>query len=129
MQTVQKGEKRIPRICAAGHPDLPAGIRQADCDGPPHGLADADGDDLWNACDANEQEAMSGRFVHINCERLRDAILDAQDSAAPGMTATGTGKSNQAAAGSLGCAVWPMWINYRDRTLREMARRGELPGF
>jgi hypothetical protein len=49
---------------------------------------------------------------------VRDALLDVQDSPNPS-------PSPKLRLGSL---LWPMWICFRDRNLREMLQRGELPG-
>jgi hypothetical protein len=112
---------RFPQLCVAWQPDLPAGIRQADCDGPENELADSDGNRLWTACDACRQESMSVRFVQLNLEQLRDALLDTQDA-----FALAAASSNGTPGASLGRWVWTMWISYRDRVLREMVRRGDL---
>ncbi len=112
--------RRAPLSVAWQH-NLPAGIRQADCDGRPNDLAEADGNSLWLACDERQQEALSARFLQFNSERLRDALLDVQDEfgflEAP---------RNDESGVSIGRALWTLWIKYRDRMLREMVRRGEL---
>lgn len=112
---------RFPRLSVAWQPGLPAGVRQADCDGPADELDDADGNRLWNACDVTRQESISVRFVDLHADRLRDALLDAQDAA--GLS---NASADQAPRELLGRLLWRMWISYRDRALREMHGRGEL---
>ena len=121
MRNIQIDQSPAPRLSVAWQPGLPAGIRQSDCDGRPDDLGDADGKHLWNACDEHQQEAVSARFVKVNAERLRDALLDTQD----GFVSVAASPENAPAA-LLGRLFWTMWINYRDRALREMARRGDL---
>jgi|SRR5450432_1914746 hypothetical protein len=121
MSRVQSHHLQFPRLSTAWQPGLPAGIRQADCDGGADALAEADGDLLWNACDAHQQESLSGRFIGVNLERLRDALLDTQDAFGPA-----TLSPQAAPLASFGRAIWTMWTAYRDRTLQEMARRGDL---
>jgi hypothetical protein len=121
MSKVQSGHSRLPRLSVAWQPGLPAAVRQADCDGRPDDLADADGNRLWNACDASRQETLSARFVHVHAEQLRDAFLETQD--AFGLTKASPADAPRAFLGRL---LWTMWISYRDRTLQEMDRRGDL---
>jgi hypothetical protein len=121
MGKVQTDHFRIRLLSVAWQPGLPAGIRQADCDGRTGDLDDADGNRLWNACDAIQQESVSARFVHVHAERLRDALLDTQDA-----LGLATAWPNGAPGALLGCLLWTMWISYRDRALREMVRRGDL---
>jgi hypothetical protein len=120
MRAIQVNYLQAPRLSVAWQPDLPAGIRQSDCDGPANELAEADSDFLWNACNERLQEMVSARFLEVNSERLRDALLDTQDGFA--VVASPDGEP----AASLGRMLWTLWISYRDRVLREMARRGDL---
>ena len=99
-------------------PGLPPGVRQRDCEGPPDPLADASGNQLWNACNLDQQESLSSRFVARHGDLVRDVLLDVQDSSNP----------SPRAKLRLGRLLWPMWICFRDRNLREMLGRGELPG-
>jgi hypothetical protein len=121
MGGVQSDHLQSPRLSVAWQPGLPAGIRQADCDGGADEFADADGDRLWNACDAHQQESLSGRFIQVNLKRLRDALLDTQDALGPAKPSP-----DAASIASFGRAIWTMWTAYRDRSLQEMARRGDL---
>jgi hypothetical protein len=121
MRTIPANYLQALRLSVAWQPDLPAGIRQSDCDGPANDLAEADGDFLWNACDERQQELVSARFLQVNLERLRDALLDSQD----GFVSLVVSPDGESAA-SLGRIFWTLWISYRDRVLREMARRGDL---
>jgi hypothetical protein len=98
-------------------PGLPPGVRQADCDGRHDPFADASGNQLWNACNLVQQESLSSRFVARNGDLVRDALLDVQDS-----------PNSQGPKLRLGSLLWPTWICFRDRNLREMLQRGELPG-
>ncbi|MGD0770861.1 MAG: hypothetical protein ABSB42_21980 [Tepidisphaeraceae bacterium] len=99
-------------------PGLPPGVRQADCDGLHDPFADASGNQLWNACNLVQQESLSSRFVARHGDLVRDALLDVQDSPNPS-------PSPKLRLGSL---LWPTWICFRDRNLREMLQRGELRG-
>jgi hypothetical protein len=101
----------------SSQPGLPPGVRQADCDGRHDPFADASGNQLWNACNILQQESLSSRFVARHGDLVRDALLDVQDSA-----------KSQSPKLKLGSLLWPMWICFRDRNLREMVQRGELPG-
>jgi hypothetical protein len=121
MSRVQSHHLQFPRLSTAWQPGLPAGIRQADCEGGADELAEADGDRLWNACDAYQQESLSNRFIHFNSEQLRDALLDTQDALGPA-----TPSPEAAPLASFGRAIRTMWTTYRDRSLQEMARRGDL---
>lgn len=117
---------QIERLCTrrlsfAGDPGLPPGVRQADCDGRMSEGAEADGDFLWHSCDERQQERLSERFLQVNAERLRDALLDAQDGAG-----LGAAPAHQESGASMGRLLWILWISYRDRMLREMVRRGEI---
>ncbi len=124
MGKVRTDHFRLRPLSVAWQPGLPAGIRQADCDGRPDDLDDlddADGNRLWNACDAIQQESVSARFVHVHAERLRDALLDTQDA-----LGLATASPNGAPGALFGRLLWTLWISYRDRALREMVRRGDL---
>ncbi|MGD0461982.1 MAG: hypothetical protein ABSB74_05805 [Tepidisphaeraceae bacterium] len=121
MGKVRTDRFRLPPLSVAWQPGLPAGIRQADCDGRADDLADADGNRLWIACDPRQQESVSARFVHDYAERLRDALLDTQDA-----FGLATASPDDAPGALLGRLLWTMWISYRDRALREMVRRGDL---
>jgi len=111
-------------------PGLPPGVRQADCDGPHDPLADAGGNQLWKACNSLQQESLSSRFVAQHGDLLRDALLDVQDSPQPrpeeAFSATAT--SDAGPKLRLGSLLRPMWVCFRDRNLRQMLQRGELPG-
>jgi hypothetical protein len=119
MNKSQVEPPRFEHVSVAGQPGLPAGVRQADCDGVTGDLDDASGNGLWSACDAAQQESISGRFVALHADRLRDTLLDVED---------GVGHSRDLAAvgALLGQLLWPVWIGYRDRALRELHGRGEL---
>jgi len=104
--------------CPNSLPGLPPGVRQADCDGWLDVFADASGDQLWNACNLVQQESLTSRFVARHGDLVRDALLDVEDSSNP----------NAGPKLRLGSLLWPMWICFRDRNLREMLQRGELPG-
>lgn len=112
---------RYPRLSVAWQSGLPAETRQADCDGPADDLDDASGNRLWNACDANQQESVSARFVDLHADRLRDTLLEVQDAAG-----SSSASADPASRELLGRLLWKMWISYRDRALREMLGRGEL---
>lgn len=112
---------RFPRLSVAWQPSLPAGVRQADCDGLADELDDAGANRLWNACDATQQKFVSARFVDLHADQLRDTLLDAQDVAC-----LSGPSADQASREMLGRLLWRMWIGYRDRALREMHGRGEL---
>jgi hypothetical protein len=100
------------------NPGLPVGVTQADCDGPPDPLADADDQRLWHACDPAQQEDIVTRFALNHTEELRDAILEVED---------GPCRSHDSGrAASLGSLVWRAWIAFRDQALRELHRRGEI---
>ena len=105
--------------CIAGEPGarrgLPPGVRQGDCDGPIDRFADFTVAQLWNACDFAQQELLSSRFAERHWDLLRDALLD------DGVTAGAAGSAR------LGGLLWPAWIRFRDRNLREMLQRGEIP--
>ena len=103
---------------ANSQPGLPPGVRQADCDGRLDLFADASGNQLWNACNLAQQESLASRFVARHGDLVRDALLDVQDSP----------KSNPGPTLRLGSLLWPTWVCFRDRNLREMLQRGELPG-
>jgi hypothetical protein len=118
---IQIERLRPAPLSVAWQLDLPAGVRQADCDGRPNDLAEADGNSLWHACDERQQEALSARFLQFSSERLRDALLDVQDGA--GWVAASPEHETGA---SIGRMLWTLWISFRDRMLREMVRRGEL---
>jgi hypothetical protein len=122
MGNPQTEHLRVPRLNVAWQPGLPAGARQADCDGRADQLAEASGDRLWKACDATQQESLSARFVQVHAECLRDALLDIHD--VPGSSAA---LPDQAPSALLGRVLWKLWTGYRDRALREMHGRGELP--
>jgi hypothetical protein len=100
---------------------LPPGVRDADCERPPSPLADAGENQLWRICGPQEQERMSSHFVERNAELLRDAILDAGESSAS------PGSSERGREILLGGLLWPAWICFRDRALRELRRDGEFP--
>lgn len=100
---------------ASQNPGLPAGISQSNCDGPEDPLADADGPQLWLACEAEQQEAIVADFADAHRDELRDAILELEDRPRP---------SGDAA--SLGKQTWQAWIAFRDQSLRELHRRGEI---
>ncbi|HEX4056222.1 MAG TPA: hypothetical protein VHX86_18330 [Tepidisphaeraceae bacterium] len=121
MGKTQMDYARFPRLSVAWQPGLPAETRQADCDGPADELGDASGNRLWNACDANQQESVSARFVNLHADRLRDALLEVQDAAGLSRASADPPPSEL-----LGRLLWKMWIGYRDRALREMFGRGEL---
>ena len=93
---------------------LPPGVRQSDCDGAIDRFADFTTAQLWNACDFAQQELLSSRFAEGHWDLLRDALLD------DGVTAG-------AGCARLGGLLWPAWIRFRDRNLREMLQRGEIP--
>jgi len=97
---------------------LPPGVRQADCDGRLDGFADASGNQLWNACNLRQQESLTSGFIARHGEFVRDALLDVEDSSNP----------DAGPKLRLGSLLWPTWICFRDRNLREMHQRGELPG-
>jgi hypothetical protein len=118
---IRINNSQFKRLSVAWRPGLPAGVRQADCDGRLNELADADSHSLWIACDERQQEIVSARFVHLNTERLRDALLDAEDGF--GRRAA---SSEEESGAAMGRVLWGLWISYRDRTLREMVRRGEI---
>jgi len=121
MDQVQTDHFRCGSLGTAWQPGLPPGVRQADCDGRANELADADGNRLWNACDARQQQWVSDRFVQVNAERLGDALLDIQDA-----LGLATAWPNESPGALLGRLLWTMWISHRDRALREMVRRGDL---
>jgi hypothetical protein len=121
MGSAQTDHLQPKRLSVAWQPGLPPGIRQADCEGRPDDLVEADGNRLWNACDRRRQEALANRFVELHAEQFRDALLDAQD--AFGLAAA---SPILAPGASLGRLMWTMWTSYRDRALREMVRRGDL---
>ncbi|MGD0387830.1 MAG: hypothetical protein ABSC42_02650 [Tepidisphaeraceae bacterium] len=106
------------QCCPNSQAGLPPGVRQADCDGQQDPFADASGNQLWNACNLAQQESLSSRFVTRHGDLVRDALLDVQDSPNP----------NPGPKLRLGSLLWPTWICFRDRNLREMHQRGELPG-
>ncbi len=115
MGRTQSDHLRFPRPNVAWQPDLPAGIRQADCDGPENELADSDGNRLWNACDVFRQESVSARFVQLNLEQFRDALLDTQDAFALAAASSNETPGASLAAGSGQCgsataiASWGKW--------------------
>ena len=98
-------------------PGLPPGVCQADCEGRLNSLVDAGGIELWDACDFLQQESLSARFVDRYGDLVRDVLLEIQDS-----------RNSQSPQLRFGSLLWPAWICFRDRQLREMLQRGELPG-
>ncbi len=98
-------------------PVLPPGVRQSDCDVRLDPLADASGNQLWNACNLLQQESLSARFAFGHFDLVRDALLEVEDS-----------PHSPSAKLRLGCILWPWWLCFRVRNLRQMLQRGELPG-
>jgi hypothetical protein len=97
---------------------LPVNVTQADCDGPPDSLADADDRWLWRACDPAQQQDIVTRFALNHTDELRDAILELEDGPCR--------SQDSGRAASLGSLVWRAWIAFRDQALRELHRRGEI---
>jgi hypothetical protein len=64
---------------------------------------------------------LSVRFLQTHGDLLRDALLDVQTDPPP------RPHSRRGVGAWLGEIVWEIWIGYRDRELRAMRRRGELP--
>jgi hypothetical protein len=113
---------RVP-IALSLSPGLPPGITQRDCDGGACLPDDWSGTALWRLCDAEQQEAVSNRFVDSHAEILRDAIVDLQDSALRARVSP-----VHATTETLGSKIWSSWIIFRDRALREMLSRGLFAG-
>jgi hypothetical protein len=99
---------------------LPPGVRDADCECRPSPIAEMCESRLWQICGPREQELLSSRFVELHGELVRDAILDAEDSAAL------AGESERGREVLLGELVWGAWVRFRDRALRELRRSGDL---
>ena len=87
---------------------LPAGVRQADCDGPDDFAGDATEEQLWSACDERNQEAIALAFTQKRVEEIRDAVLDARDAA------------------QLGEILWREWNEFRDRAVERLVQFGEI---
>jgi len=101
---------------------LPPGVRDADCEPCLGPLEDAGESRLWQLCGAQGQERLSSQFVELHHELLRNAILDAEDSPAA------AGSLERPRESVLAGRLWPAWVYFRDRRLRELRRSGELPG-
>jgi hypothetical protein len=99
---------------------LPPGVRDTDCEGRPSLISDVGETRLWRICGPREQERLSSRFAELHVELVRDAILDAEDSQAV------AGSSERRRESRLGGLLWREWVDFRDRALREMRRRGDL---
>ena len=121
MSQLQQNHSSPWRPSLAWNLGLPAGIRQVDCDGRTREPAEANADQLWSACDARRQESILNRFVDAHVEHFRDVLLDAQDACE-----IKTASSDNPPEALLGKSLWAKWIGYRDRTLLEMSRRGDL---
>jgi hypothetical protein len=101
---------------------LPPGVRDADCEGRSRPFGDAGGNGLWRNCDLREQELLSIRFIERHAELLRDMILDVEDFP------VADGSSERGREILVGGLLWPAWICFRDRALREARRGGEFSG-
>ena len=121
MELRQANDRRFVKFGAAWEAGLPVGVRQADCEGTHDPLAEADANDLWAACDESQQESLSVRFLQNSGELLRDALLDVQSDSPPPRVQSRSGGA------WLGEIVWEIWKEYRDRELRMMRRRGDIP--
>jgi hypothetical protein len=108
-------------VAFASNRALPPGIRQGDCDGSLSPLDDAGGRPLWHKCSVTQQESLSARFIDSHTEELRDAILDFEDA-----SSSARASPAQVRVAALGDRLWSSWIRFRDRSVREMCRRGEL---
>jgi hypothetical protein len=96
--------------------DLPAGVRQCDCDGPIFPLSKTLPEQLWAACDERQQHAIAQRFAELHVDDLRDALLEAQRRC---------GEADRGA--SLHDGLWEYWTRFRDRALGALCRRGNFP--
>ncbi|MGD1275663.1 MAG: hypothetical protein ABR964_00395 [Tepidisphaeraceae bacterium] len=112
-------------------PGLPAGVTQADCDGPADELAGASEAELWRICLPGQREAIAQGFAQRHGDDLRDALLEAQDAAGlPGSAGSRTAHAGWRPARSptqvLAAAIWRLWLAHRDGALNDLYRRGEL---
>jgi len=124
-------ERQFREAIATRQPGLPAGVTQADCDGPADELAQASEAELWRICLPGQREAIAQRFAQCHGDDLRDALLEAQDAA--GLPAGAGSRSADAGRGTarspaeaLAAAIWRLWLVHRDRALNDLYRRGEL---
>jgi hypothetical protein len=100
---------------------LPPGVRDADCEHRPDPLEDAAERHLWQICGPRVQRRVSSQFTELHVELFRDAILDVEDF-------TVAAASERGREILLGGMLWPAWIHFRDRAMRELRRCGELAG-
>jgi hypothetical protein len=99
-----------------GRAGLPAGVRQADCDGCSGPGPSREGPrDAWQACATGRQERIAMDFALRWAEEVRDVIL------------TADGNVQDDGGDGLSGRMWRAWGKYRDRAPREAARRG-MPG-
>jgi hypothetical protein len=127
MELGQAGNRRCVRWGSGLDPGMPAGARQADCERTPGPLADARANDLWKECNESQQELLSVRFLQSHEDLLRDALLDVQADSPPPSAPSRRDQPREGGGAWLGEIVWEIWMGYRDRELKAMRRRGELP--
>jgi len=106
-------------LALASRPDLPAGVRRSDCDGPPDPLADASSEQLWQACDERLQWAIAERFAAARADEVRDGLLETEHSPP-------VGRNDRIMLATLGEAIWRAWIAYRNSAVEDHYRRGRI---
>ncbi len=111
-------ERGVGRLPVSRHPDLPAGIMPADCEGKFDPLCDAGAEELWRACDDRQQVRIAEAFTRQREDDVRDALLEAGEFSA----------QSQASAVVVGRAIWRSWVEFRDRSVDRLHHRGLLSG-